>query len=266
MTVDLEEIIRQKAPDKARYIPGWAFTILKRLFHQDYCNGFLCQNKKGMDFCFGVLDYIGVNIRVEGLENVPFEQATPLVFVCNHPLGAIDGIALLGTIARQSNDHVKCIVRQELLELDALRQYCIPINKSGKQARQLPAQVDKAFSGTDHVMLFPAGICSRRIDGVVKDMPWRKFFVSKCRQWQRDVVPVHFIGQNSERFYAIDKWTKRLHIKANIAQLFLADEMCRAAGKTFTLRFGKPIPHTTFDTSRTPEQWAQWVQQQVETL
>ncbi|MBQ7443192.1 MAG: 1-acyl-sn-glycerol-3-phosphate acyltransferase [Bacteroidaceae bacterium] len=266
MTVDLEQLIRQKAPDKARYIPQCAFALLRRLFHQDYCNEFLRRDTKGVEFCFGVLDYIGVNINVEGFDNVPWDTEKPLVFVCNHPLGAIDGLALLGTLARQTQDHVKCIVRSELLEFDAIRQYCIPINKSGRQARDLPQQVDKAFNGSDHVMLFPAGICSREINGVVRDIPWRKFFVNKCRQWQRDIVPVHFIGQNSPRFYAIDRWTKRLHIKANIAQLFLADEMVRTSGKTFTMRFGKPIPYTTFDNTRQPQQWAQWVQQQVESL
>ena len=263
MTVDLESLIRKAAPDKARYIPGFVFSLLRRAFHQDFCNQFFARELKGKDFCFGALDHIGANINVEGLNNVNFQADKPFVFVSNHPLGAIDGLALLGIIARESNERVKCIVRSELMLLDGLAPYCIPINKSGKQARNLPQQVDKAFSGPNHVLLFPAGFCSRRIDGIVQDIPWRKFFVNKCVQWQRDVVPVHFIGQNSERFYRIDRISKFLHLKVNIAQLTLPDEMCRARGKTFTVRFGSPIPYNTFDTTRTPMQWAQWVQQKV---
>ena len=76
-------------------------------------------------------------------------------------------------------------------------------------------------------------------------------------------MPVHFIAQNSQRFYRVALWTQRLGIKANIAQVLLPDEMYRQQGNSYTIRFGKPIPYTTFDSSKTPTQWAQWVQDKV---
>ena len=43
----------------------------------------------------------------------------------------------------------------------------------------------------------------------------------------------------------------------------LPDEMYRARGKHYTVRFGKPIPYSTFDRSRTPNEWARWVENEV---
>ena len=50
-----------------------------------------------------------------------------------------------------------------------------------------------------------------------------------------------------------------LGIKANIEMLYLADEMFRQKGKKIELVFGKTIPWQTFDKSRTPVEWAEWV-------
>jgi putative hemolysin len=107
--------------------------------------------------------------------------------------------------------------------------------------------------------MFPAGLCSRRQNGIIKDLEWRKTFVAKSVQFKRDVVPVHFNGRNSNFFYNLATVCKMLGIKFNIAMLYLADEMFRNRHKTFTVTFGKPIPWQTFDKSKTPAQWAQYV-------
>ena len=118
------------------------------------------------------------------------------------------------------------------------------------------------FSGENHVIMFPAGLCSRRIDGVVQDLPWQKTFVLKSRKHQRDIVPVHFIGQNSNRFYRVANLCKFFHLP-NFAMALLPDEMYRSRGKHFEVRFGKPIPWQTFDQSRTVMEWAAFVRDEV---
>ena len=95
-----------------------------------------------------------------------------------------------------------------------------------------------------------------------RDIPWNKAFVVKSVQHQRDIVPVHFEGQNSNRFYNVARWCKRLHLP-NFAMALLPDEMYRCKGKHFVVRFGKPIPWQTFDKTRTPAQWGRWVQDKV---
>ena len=128
------------------------------------------------------------------------------------------------------------------------------------QSRNFPAMVEAGFHSDNHIIMFPAGLCSRRTNGVIRDLPWKKAFVSKSVETQRDVVPIHFGGQNSNFFYNLANVCKRLGIKFNIAMLYLADEMYKNRHKTFRVAIGKPIPWQTFDRSKTPAQWAQYVQ------
>jgi putative hemolysin len=114
--------------------------------------------------------------------------------------------------------------------------------------------------------MFPAGICSRRIKGVIRDLEWKKTFITKSIQTQRDIVPIHFEGRNSDFFYNLANVNKMLGIKFNIAMLYLSDEMFRNRNKKFKVTIGKPIPWQTFDKSKTPTEWAQYVKEIVYTL
>ena len=75
----------------------------------------------------------------------------------------------------------------------------------------------------------------------------------------RDVVPLHFSGCNSDFFYRLANLRAALKLKLNIEMMYLADEMMKNRGKTFTLTIGKPIPWHTFDSSRRPKEWSQYV-------
>ena len=261
-TIDIDSIVRKRAGSRARGIPHFVTRWLERFIHQDFINSYLIEGREGVDFCDGVIEKLGVTIDVEGIADLPAE-ARPMTFVSNHPLGAIDGVALGGIIGRKYEGRVKYLVNDLLMNLKGLAPLCIGINKLGGQSRNFPQQVKEAFESDNHIIMFPAGLCSRLIDGEIHDIPWSKAFVTKSVQSQRDIVPVHFIGQNSPRFYRIAKWCKRLHLKFNIAMLTLPDEMYRSQGRHYIVRFGKPIPYQTFDNSRTPAQWAAWVEEQV---
>ena len=111
--------------------------------------------------------------------------------------------------------------------------------------------------------MFPAGLCSRQIDGRIQDIPWKKTFISKSVETHRDIVPIHFEGQNSPRFYRIANWCQRLGLKFNLAMLFLADEMYLGQHQTYRVTIGKPIPWQTFDRSKSPIEWAKIVREGV---
>ncbi len=120
--------------------------------------------------------------------------------------------------------------------------------------------VEAGFASDNQLLMFPAGLCSRRQKGgIIRDLEWKKAFIVKSVQHRRDVVPIHFDGRNSNFFYNLANVCKALGIKFNIAMLYLADEMLKNRHKTFTITIGKPIPWQTFDKSRTPQQWAQYV-------
>ena len=168
---------------------------------------------------------LDVTVDVEGLEHLS-DRSRKYTFVSNHPLGAIDGVTLGMVLGRHFDGKIKYLVNDLLMNLKGLAPLCIPINKMGKQARNFPQLVAEAFSSDNQIVMFPAGICSRRMpDGEIRDLDWNKTFITKSVMTQRDVVPIHFIGRNSDRFYSVAEWCRRLHLKFNFAQLFLPDEM-----------------------------------------
>ena len=166
-------------------------------------------------------------------------------------------------IGKRYDDNFRYLVNDLLMNLPSLAPLCIPINKTGKQSRDFPRMVEAGFSSDRHMLMFPAGLCSRLIDGEIHDIPWTKTFITKSVQTQRDVVPIYFSGHNSRRFYRIAKVCKALRLKFNVAMLFLVDEMYKNQGKTFHIYIGKPIPYQTFDKTRNAKQWAQWVEDEV---
>jgi len=82
-------------------------------------------------------------------------------------------------------------------------------------------------------------------------------------EYQRDVVPIYFSGHNSNRFYRIANWQKKLGLKINIAMLFLVDEMYKNVHKDYRVVIGKPIPWQTFDKSKSSMEWAKFVEDKV---
>ena len=266
--IDVDAIIRDKAGAKAKYIPGFIISWLKKVLHQDEVNRFItgrAAGKYGIDFLDECVDYLEMDLTVNGLESLPTnEDGHYFTIVSNHPLGGEDGVALGKLVCHKWDSKMVYLVNDVLMNLKGLAPLCIPINKTGSQSRNFPKMVEAAFQSPKNVVMFPAGLCSRKgEDDVIKDLEWKKTFITKSIEYQRDVIPVYFSGHNSDRFYNIARWCKRLHIKFNIAMLYLADEMYKNQGKTFTVTFGEPIPWQTFDKSKTPTEWAQWVKEKV---
>lgn len=260
--LDLEKVIRSRAGKKAKYIPQFLINWFKKFAHQDFINGYLKEGYMGVEFCENCLKYLGITVEVDGLENLP-EDGKRYTFVSNHPLGAIDGVTLGMVLGKKYDGKVKYLLNDLLMNLKGMTPLGIPINKLGGQARNLPKLIDEVFESENHMIVFPAGLCSRKIDGKIQDIPWGKAFVTKSIKNQRDIVPIHFEGENSERFYRIANWCKRLKIKFNFAMLTLPDEMVKGRGKTYKVHIGKPIPYTSLDKSKTHIEWAQHIRQQV---
>lgn len=265
-TIDIDKIVKSRLGSKARWVPRWLTGWLKRILHEDEVNAFLDEHRdiEGTPWLEACVSYLDMHVTVVGAENLPDKDDGRLyTFVSNHPLGGQDGVCLGAIIGRHYDGRFRYLVRSELLWLPGLKPVCIGINKNGPQSRQFPEMVEAGFQSDNHMLMFPAGLNSRMIDGKIHDLPWKKTFITKSVQYHRDVVPIFFSGRNSDRFYRLTKWQKRLHLKVNIAQLFLVDEMYRNRHKAFTVKIGKPIPWQTFDKSKTPMEWAKMVEDKV---
>jgi putative hemolysin len=264
-TIDIDHILKDKMGAKAKWIPGFLVSWLKKIIHQDQVNAFLWESrdKTGTDWLEECVRYLKMTLVVKGKENLPDPDDGRLyTFVSNHPLGGEDGVALGAIIGRHYDSRFRYLVNDLLMNLPGLAPLCIPINKTGHQARNFPAMVKAGFESQNHMLMYPAGLCSRRKNGVIRDIPWSKTFITKSVEYQRDVVPIHFSGQNSNFFYRLANFSDRF-LPFNLAMVFLVDEMYKNVNKTFEVTIGKPIPWQTFDKSKTPMEWAKFVQDKV---
>lgn len=261
--IDVDEILRSKLGDRAHRIPRFVVSWLKRRLHQDEINAFLEEegDVQGVEWLEDCISYLDIHLDVKGMENLPpAEDGRLYTFVSNHPLGGQDGVAIGAILGKFYDGKIKYLVNDLLMNLHGLAPLCIPVNKTGQQARSFPAMVEAGFHGNDHIIMFPAGLVSRKRQGEIRDLTWQKTFVTKSIETHRDVVPIHFGGRNSEKFYRLANISKRLGIKFNVAMLYLVDEMFKNRHKHFEVKIGKPIPWQTFDKKRTPLEWAAWVQ------
>ena len=263
--LDIEKVIKSKAGKKAKYIPKFVINWFKNFMHLDYINDYLKEGYVGVEFCENCLKYLGVEIEVIGRENLP-KDGRRYTFVSNHPLGAIDGVTLGAIIGREYDGKIKYFLNDLLMNLKGMAPLGIPVNKLGGQARNLSRLVNEVYESDNQVLVFPAGLCSRVIDGKIQDIEWGKSFIRKSKDTGRDIVPVHFEGENSKRFYRIASWQKKLGLKFNFAMMLLPDEMYRSAGRKYRITIGKPISADSFDKTKSDFEWAQDVRAHVYNL
>ena len=262
--IDVREAVEAKIPSYAKHIPGFVYRWLERVVRQKELNRVLKENadRRGVDFAEGVLGSFGIKLEVEGLDNISDDGR--YIFASNHPLGGLDGMALITILGRKYDGNVKCIVNDILMLIKPLNGVFLPINKHGGQSRKNMEAVDEAYHGGCQMITFPAGLCSRRgKNGKISDTEWKKSFITKSIESRRDVVPIYFGGTNSGFFYKFAKFRKRIGIKLNIEMVLLPGEMVDGAGSTFRIKIGKPIPYTEFDSSRSQKEWAQEVKRRV---
>lgn len=262
LVIDVEKVIAGKSPKLLKALPRFIIRYIKRIIHQNEINEFLALqgHRRGVDFAAAVLNFMQVNYKVEGLENLNNDMR--YLFASNHPLGGLDGIVLIHLLGNKYPE-VKFPVNDLLMNLTPLHGIFIPVNKHGAQSSQNAQILEQAYSSKGQILYFPAGLCSRKQKGRIEDLEWKKSFIVKAVKHQRDIVPIYFSGKNSSFFYNLSKIRGFFGIKANIEMLYLVDEMFKQKGKDITVKIGKPMPYSTFDNSKTPQSWAKWVKEQV---
>ena len=269
---DIRAIVKRTAP-KA-HVPDFLIRYLERITHVRQMNAFLRKypDLKGYPFIERVItEELGCSASIEGFEHIPTD-GRPVIFVSNHPLGGLDGMIIAQMIhtsrtSKGGNRELKVIVNDLLMYMEPIADLWAPVSKLGRMSKEQVIEQQRMWESETDVLTFPAGACSRlqRIDGKWKiyDLEWQKNFVQRAKEYQRDIIPIYFEGCNSRFFYALAFLRKILHIRLNIEMLYLVDEMYGAHGKHFKVHVLPPIPYTTFDSTRSPKEWAQYVKSQV---
>ena len=124
-------------------------------------------------------------------------------------------------------------------------------------------KIEDQFANGTATFIFPAGLVSRKIKGEIRDLEWKKTFVSKAKKYEIPVIPVYIGGGLTNRFYRLANFRKFLGLKFNIEMFFLVDELFKQKNMKIDIMIGEPIPPDTFNKERNAKGWAEWVKEQV---
>ena len=200
--IDLDKILQGKAPKHYKRIPRFLISYLKRIVHQDDINRILEENRdlEGVPFMQELVkNEFNLTLKLVGEENIP--KKGRYIFASNHPLGGLDGICLSAILGEKYDGKIKYLVNDILYYIDPLKPIFVPINSYGAQSKSSATAINEAYASENQIITFPAGLCSRKTGGKIKDLEWMKSFIIKAIEYQRDIVPIHFDGENSRFFY-----------------------------------------------------------------
>ncbi|HLW20080.1 MAG TPA: 1-acyl-sn-glycerol-3-phosphate acyltransferase [Cyclobacteriaceae bacterium] len=260
--IDIKKVIKEKNPSLLKWMPSLLLGYITRIAHEDDINDIMERNGhlRGLDFVDALIADFGVEVSLKGDENIPLDK--PVIFAANHPLGGLDGIAFMHALGKHRVD-IKFLVNDLLSNIKNFDGLFVPVNKHGSHGRAATAIIEDTYSSDGAVLVFPAGLVSRKQKDGIKDLEWKKSFISKARKYKKDVIPVYIEGKNSSFFYNLAKVRKSVGIKANIEMFYLADEMFAQKGQKVTIHIGKPLSYDYFDPSKTDKSWAEEVKQKV---
>ena len=247
--IDVASVLRERAPKYYRWMPRFAVRALERLICQEQMNTALLHigDKRDVEFAQAALKEMDITVNVEGLERLP--QGSRFILASNHPLGGLDGIALIATFGRIYHGDIRFMVNDLLMAVKPLQGVFLPVNKYGRQSRQAAQDIISEYASDHQMLTFPAGLCSRQktAKSPIEDLRWNKAVVSLAVRNKRDVVPVFFEGTNSKWFYRWARWREKLGIKFNLELVLLPREMMKSRGKSYTIRVGQPVSYESLD-------------------
>ncbi|MFA8449785.1 MAG: glycerol acyltransferase [Bacteroidales bacterium] len=259
--INVRRIIGEKSTTLLKVLPNFLIEYLRRILHEEAINDFLIrtEGRHGLPFIDDIMNEFAGETEIIGLENI--SKSDRILVASNHPLGGLDGIALIQAIGKARKD-ILFPVNDILLHVAGLREFFIPVNKHGSNAENIKI-FNKSFESDNALLFFPAGLVSRKNKKTIADLEWKKTFITKCKRYERNIIPTHISGENSLFFYRLARIRKKLGIKANIEMLYLVDEFYKQGNKKLKITFGKPIPYESLDKKYTDKQWAAKIRQHI---
>lgn len=242
LKIDVDTVLRTRVAKYYKFIPKFLIRWLEKTICQEDMNWILSKNagKEGVDFCRAALSDLDVSYTVTG--SLPKDGR--FIIASNHPLGGLDGMVLADMVSKAYADSrgVRFVVNDLLNFVKPLEPIFLGVNKHGAQSRDASIKLEKAFAGDDNIVMFPAGLVSRKQDnGEISDMRWHKMVIQKAISSRRDIIPLYFNGVNSQFFYKFARLRTRLGLKFNIEMIYLPREIFKRDDRSFHITIGKPI-------------------------
>jgi putative hemolysin len=263
--IDIEKLIGSKNPRLLKALPAFLLNYLKKTIHQEEINQILVENKNKLDydFCHDIIDRFNITVNVHNQDNIVTEGGC--IFVVNHPLGGMDAMAIVHAIQEYRTD-VKFIVNDILMHLKNLNGLFVGVNKHGVNSKKSLQVVNELFASDKAVFVFPAGLVSRKKNGIVSDLTWKKTFVTRARKFDKKIIPVYLEGELTNFFYRLSNFRTAIGIKANIEMLYLAQELFKQKNKTIDIVFGEPILPNDLKDGKSDQEWADKIKETVYSL
>lgn len=264
--IDVEKVLQEKAPKFYKLIPRFFISKVKKILHEEEINQVMSEigHLQNLEFNEAVLNQLNTSVNAKGLQNIP--EKGNVIIASNHPLGGLDGMALMKAVSQKRKD-IKFIVNDILLKLKNYSGIFVGVNKLGSTPKAALLEVEKVFASDNAILFFPAGLVSRKqkINGQwqIQDLEWNKTFVQKAVEYSKPIVPVFIEGKNSNFFYNLSYWRRKLGIKGNIEMLFLPDEMFKQKNQCININFGLPISPNVLDKSRSYKEWADLIKKYI---
>lgn len=260
--IDVEGVFKQKNKKLWALIPGFIFWMIRKLVHEKEINLFMAQHgeKWGKEFSDKVVDYFKVKVDYHGIEHLPKDPK--VIIAANHPFGGIEGIVMTNFLANHYGD-VRVPSNDILMSIKNFKPYFIPINKHGSNSKIAAIEMDKSLASEIPLLIYPAGMVSRKNNGIIRDLPWKKTFISKAIEYKRPIVPTFVEGRNSRLFYSVAGIRKLLGISSNLEMMLLPHELFRMQHAEFKIHFAQPVPPEFFDKRFRPAEWTEKFQEYV---
>jgi putative hemolysin len=245
MQISIENYIEHHCPQitqSPRVLKQLLFSGLKKFFHEDQINIFLQENtqKDAFSFIEATIDYfdISIGLKKEELRHIPTYGR--VVIIANHPLGALDAMALMHLLKDIRSD-IKIVANDFLLGLENLRDVLIPVdNITGGMNRETIRSIYHALEEEQAVIIFPSGEVSRARPSGIKDTSWKSGFLKIATKMKAPILPVYIKAKNSNHFYILSM------LNRSLATITLPHEMFKAKGKKIEFTIGKSIPFDAY--------------------
>jgi len=246
--VDVEKTLSLKYPSIVYYpsmVRNFVVYLLKKLLHQEEINDFLTHGEayRGFDFVEAVLEYFNFGYTVSNKDKANIPSSGRVIIIANHPLGALDALALISLIKEIRSD-VKVLANDVLMQIEPLSGILIPIdNLSGTTAKESIKKVYDALENDEALIVFPSGEVSRAHPTGIKDAKWKKGFLKFAQKSNSPLLPVFIDAKNSPLFYTLSMINKKL------STFLLAREMFKKRSKVISFKIGEMITYKTLQSS-----------------
>lgn len=262
--LDIESIIRSQKNKVVRNLPKFIINFIKKSFRQTEINRILKKYHKdyGINFVRSVIHKY-LNIKIKAYNETLLPDKGKFIFASNHSLGGVDFGVVYSKISERFKN-VKIVANEMFLHIENVNELFLPVNTQKSNEKHKKDAIENHLQKEDaHLLIFPAGKVARMVKKKLDDGFWHRSFIRNAIEHKRDIIPMFVGGRNSKAFYRLAKIRTFFGVKANLEFFLLPGEVFKQRNKTIPIVYGKPIPYTTFDDSKTHLEWAQEVKKIV---